>query len=136
MLIWIFTRDDETGLLDGEFRNGDISQTKPDSFEPSIGNIEKRTNLIIKVPDPPNYPAFEQELVEPEYAAGPTTESANVVRRKRKFRIDWQVKFDAAEIALIESANDTLPDGVTSGGGTVTAGVVDGLFTISDIIRK
>ena len=39
MLIWIFTRDDESGLLDGEFRNGDISQTKPDSFEASIGNI-------------------------------------------------------------------------------------------------
>ncbi len=136
MLIWIWTRDDESGLLDGEFRDGDIFQTKPDSFEASIGGQEKKSYLIIKTPDPPNYTKFASEVEAAEYAPGPTLGSENVVRNKRKYRLEWRTKFSSSETVLIESANDTLPDGATEGGGTVTAGVVDGLFTVTDLIRK
>ncbi len=136
MLIWIFPRDDESGLLDDEFRDGDVLQTKPDTFEPSIGNQEKKSFLIVKIPDPPNMAKFESELVQPEYSPGATPDDDHVIRRKRKYRIDWRVKFTEQEIGLVEDANDQLPDGVTAQGGTVTTGVLSGLFEVKDFRRK
>lgn len=136
MLLWIWTRNDATGLLDDEFRDGDVLQTKPDSFEPSIGTQEKKSFLILKVPDPPNMAVVEQELVRTEYAPGESSSELNVVRRKRIYRLNWRAKFTEDEIALVASANDTLPDGSTANGGTVAAGVVSGLFTIAEFIRK
>lgn len=135
MLLWIWTRNDETGLLDDEFRDGDVLQTQPDAFEPSIGNIEKRTFLIIKIPDPPNIAKVASDLVRQEYAPGASPE-VRVVRRKRIYRLDWRAKFTADEIAVIEDAAQALPDGATAQGGLVTAGVVIGLFTIGDLVRK
>ncbi|MEM8668740.1 MAG: hypothetical protein AAGG48_14565 [Planctomycetota bacterium] len=136
MLLWIWTRNDESGLLDDEFRDGDIFQVKPDSFEQFLGNQDVRSYLIVKVPDPPNFAKFEEQLVEPEYGPGATSGDENVVRRQRKYRLDWRSKFIASEQALIESTSDTLPDGTTSGSGTVANGVVSELFTIADLIRK
>jgi len=135
MILWIWTRNDATGLLDGEFRDSDIGQTKPDSFEPSIGVQEKKSWLIIKIPDPPNYAAVAEDLVTPEYAAGQTPDE-NVIRRARRYRLDWRTQFTASEIAIIEDALQILPDGTTQAGGTVTSGVVSGLFTINDFRRK
>lgn len=136
MIIKVWTRDDETGILDGENRDGDIAQTYLDSFEPSLGNLEKRTSLFIKVPDPPNIQKFRDELIAPEYLPAASPESTPTVKHKTKYRINWRTKFTAQEIALIESVADTLPDGHTNQGGNVTAGVVDSLFTVNDIIRK
>ncbi|WP_455387613.1 hypothetical protein [Petrachloros mirabilis] len=135
MLLWIWTRNDETGLLDNEFKDGDILLTKEDSFEASIGLQEKKSWLIIKIPDPPNMTTVAADLVLPEYAAGPTPDE-NVVRRKRRYRLDWSSRFTESEIALIQNANDMLPDGTTAQGGTVAAGVVSGLFTIEQFLRK
>lgn len=135
MLIWIWTRNDETGVLDDEFRDGDVFKTKPDTFEASIGGIEKKSWLIVKTPDPPNYAKVESDLERPEYAQGPSPEQS-VIRRKRIYRCDWRSKFTADEIAIIEDATATLPDGDTANGGTVTAGVVAGLFNVGDLVRK
>lgn len=135
MILWIWTRNDATGLLDDEFRDGDIFQTKPDSFEPSIGVQEKKSFLIVKIPDPPNLAVVGEDLVRPEYAAGPSPDET-VIRRQRRYRLDWRAKFNAEEIALVESAASVLPDGATGGGGSVTSGVVSSLFTITDFIRK
>ncbi len=136
MILWVFTRDDETGLLDDEFKDGDVLQTKPDSFESSIGGQEKKSFLIVKIPDPPNPTKVEPELVASEYNAGATPQDDHVIRRKRKYRLDWRTKFTATEIGVVEDATQTLPDGVTAQGGTVTSGVVDGLFEITDLRRK
>lgn len=136
MIIQLFTRDDETGILDGELRDGDVFATKLDSEEGTIGGIEKRTYLFIKVPDPPKIESFGKELVKPEYMPAPSGSTEPEIRYGRKYRIDWRTKFTQDEIDLIESAADTLPDGPTFGGGTVTAGVVSGLFTVNDLIRK
>jgi hypothetical protein len=136
MLIWIWTRDDETGLLDDEFRDGDIFKTEPDSFEGSIGGIEKKTKLILKVPDPPNYSKVADSLVLSEFAPADSASADPVIRRKRIYRLNWRTHFDAAEIALIESSADTLPDGALDSGGTVTAGVVSDKFVFTDFSRK
>lgn len=136
MLLWIWTRNDETGLLDDEFKDGDILQTKPDSFEPSIGGQEKKSYLIVKIPDPPNTAKVMTELVRPEYSPGATPDDEHVIRRKCRFRLDWRTRFTATEIATIVDANAVLADGTTSQGGTVTSGVVSGLFTIADFSRK
>lgn len=131
MLIWIWTRNDATGLLDDEFRDGDVFMVKPDSFETSIGSQEKKSWLIVKVPDPANYAVVESEIVQPEYGLGPTPAEDNPIRRKRKYMLDWRKRFTAEEIAIIEDGNQMLPDS-----DTVTAGVVHDLFTIKDLSRK
>lgn len=136
MLVSIWTRNDESGLLDAEFRDGDVFQTYLDSFEVSLGTQEKKSWLFIKVPDPANMAAVRNDFGTPEYSPGPSQGEENVIRRMRKYRLDWRAKFTQAEIAIIEDANETLPDGSTTNGGTVTAGVVSGLFTIQDFIRK
>lgn len=135
MLLWIWTRDDETGLLDDEFKDGDILQVKPDSFEGSIGLQEKKSFLILKVTDPPNLNKVMDDLVTPEFGAGPTPDE-NVVRRKCRYTLDWRLKFIAEEITTIANPATMLADGVTAQGGTVASGVVSGLFTVQDLRRK
>jgi len=136
MLIWVWTRNDQSGILDGEFRDGDIDHAKPDSFEPSIGSQEKLSWLIVKVPDPPNMMAFINALEIPEYAPGPELDDGPPVRRRRVYRLPWRNKLSAAEVAIKEAATSNLPEGATSGGGTVVNGVVSGLFSVSDFVRK
>ena len=135
MLLWIWTRNDASGLLDDEFRDGDVFHTAPDDFEPSIGNQEKKSFLIIKIPDPPNMARVSEDLVRPEYAAGPSAD-ANVIRRQRLYSLDWRPKFALTEIEIIEDPNQMLPDGTLLNGGTVTSGVVSGVFVIGDLSRK
>lgn len=135
MLVKVFPRDDGTGFLDDEMRDGDPLEVHPDSFEGSLGTQEKKSYLIIKIPDPPNLSAVMQAMVRPEYVPGPNPEE-NLVRRQRIYRIDWRSRFTAEEIDIIEDANATLPDGALASGGTVSSGVVSGKFTINDFIRK
>lgn len=136
MIIQLFTRDDESGILDGELRDGDVFATKLDSEEGSIGGIEKKTYLFLKVPDPPNLHVFRDELAKSEYLPAASASEDPQIRYARKYRIDWRTKFTGAEIEFIESAQSTLPDGPTAAGGSVTAGVVSNLFTVQDLIRK
>lgn len=135
MLIQVLVRDEGSGFLDHEGRDGDPLQTFLDSFEPNLGTSDKRSFLVIKIPDPPNMVAVRSALGEEEYAPGPSAEEV-VVRRKRKYRINWRGAFTAEEIVIIEDSVAMLPDGQLSSGGTVVSGVVSDKFTIADFIRK
>ncbi len=130
MLLWIWTRDDETGVLDDEFRDGDVMMARADTFEPSIGVEEKKSWLIVQVPDPPNMDKVLTSLERSEYAPGAQNGDDPVVRRKRLYALNWRGKFTAAEIALIEGRAG-LPDGQT-----VVNGIIVGKFTIRDLSRK
>jgi hypothetical protein len=131
MIVRIWVRDDETGLLDDEFKDGDVDSTIPDSAEPTIGGQEKKSWLIIKIPDPPNLGKVETDIIKSEFAPAETPGVNNVTRRKRIYRLDWRSKFTAEEIALIEDGNQQLPDGPD-----VVDGVVINKFTIKDFVRK
>ncbi len=134
MLIYIWTRDDETGLLDDEFKDGDVKAVKADT-DP-IGGLEPKSSLIVKVPDPPNYAKVEVDIQKTDYAAGATPQDAHVVRRKRAYRLDWRSYFTADEIAIIEDGNQALPDGELESGGSVTNGIVENKFVFTDLRRK
>lgn len=136
MLIWIWTRNDETGLLDDEFKDGDPLKTEPDSFELSIGSQEKKSWLIIKVPDPPNLEKVREDLDKSEYRSGSTPDAPHPIRRKRLYTLDWRSKFTSDEITIVEDAAQMLPDGDLASGGSVAAGVVSGKFTMADLSRK
>ena len=134
MLLWIIPRNDGTGLLDDEARDGDSIQVKPDSWLPNVGTQEKKSYLVIQIVDPPNHEAVTAALQEPEYGIG--GDGLPIITLFRKYRIDWRAKLSAAERAIVEDSNAMLPDGPLQGGGSVTSGVVVGLFTADDIIRK
>ena len=134
MLIQIWVRDDESGLLDGESRDGDIQSTKLDTD--SVGGQEKKSFLFVKVADPPNMQAFRDELITPEYLPAASAGTDPQVKHKTKYRVDWRTKFSESEIATVSNATQVLPDGSTSAGGNVVNGIVEDLFVIGDIIRK
>lgn len=113
MLVYIWTRDD--GITDQDFFDGDVFLIFDDTHVP--GAQEEKSWLIAKVPD---YP-FKDELVSSEYAQGPGIDP--VIRRQRKYRVDWRPKFTPEEVIVIEDATQTL-------------GVVEGKFNVSDITRK
>lgn len=126
LLIW--TRNDETGLLDDEFRDGDVFLVGDDSMP--IGNQEKKSWLAIKIPNPPNMEKVMEEFQRSEYASGRSLGDDPVVRRKRIFTLDWRSKFTASDIERIEKAQG-LPDG-----NDVVDGIVINKFTIKDFSRK
>lgn len=145
MILIVKVRDD--GPLDINLKAGDIISAYPDSFESSIGNLEKRAGkFAVKVTDPLNsngspYPdtylaQMRAALVDQEFAPGPTPD-ANRIRRERQYGIPfWSQKFTADELQVIEAGTSTLADGPTEFGGTVAAGVIADLFTFGDIVRK
>lgn len=135
MLIQLLVRDEGSGFLDEEGRDSDPLIVFDDTFEGSLGLQDKKSFLIIKIPDPPNYAAIKQAMGEPEYGPGPDP-GVPVVRRFRKYSCNWRSRFQQSEIDVITDANAMLPDGPLSSGGTVTSGVVSGKFTILDFIRK
>lgn len=114
MKLMIWTKDE--GFTDGEFRDGDIFQVWPDDWEP--GNKEKQRFLIVQVPD---FVGDQTELIASEYAPGPGIEP--IVRRMRKYRVDYASKLDPEELALVKDQN------------TVVEPIV-GVFTLADIARK
>jgi len=110
MLVWIWTRNDGTGILDDEFRDGDIFMVKEDSFEPSIGEMSKKAYLIAKMPDPPNKAAVMEGLVQEEWE--PDSSGGTRIKRQRKYKINWREKFDARRmcgaLCLQHMTNDAL----------------------------
>ena len=121
MLVWIWTRNDGTGILDDEFRDGDIFMVKEDSFEPSIGEMSKKAYLIAKMPDPPNKAAVMEGLVQEEWE--PDSSGGTRIKRQRKYKINWREKFDAEEAEIVRDPLQTL-------------GIVADRFTVADCIRK
>lgn len=123
MLVVVWCRNDGIGLPN-DFRNGDPMLVFPDSFEASLGTQDKKSYLILKMPDAPGFPASMEGFFEPEFSG--TDEGGNPVRtRARKYTIDWESKFTAEERAIISDYTQQL--------GT---GVVDGKFTVADIVAK
>jgi hypothetical protein len=114
MKLMLWTKDE--GFTDGEFRDGDIFQVYSDEWEP--GAKEKQRFLIVQMPD---FAGDMGELVASEYTTGPGEEP--IVRRMRKYRIDYAAKLDPEELA---AAKDTL----------ATVETIVGRFALSDIARK
>lgn len=133
MLLWIWPRNDGTGLLDEEFRDGDVFQVKDDSFEPSIGTQERKSWLIVKIPDPPNKVRVMEDLGRSEYAQGPAG-SEPIVRRARIYAVNWRTKFTLEQQAIVADPTQMLADATAD--GTVAGGVVSDLFTLADVFRK
>lgn len=144
MLVKVWNRSDETGLLDDEFKDGDIAEVRDTSWV--FGGQELKSWLVVRIDNVPNIDKFlpgagphypDSPLTEPEYGIPESPgASQNPIRRQRKFRLDWRTKFNGAETDIIEDANQVLPDGQTSGGGSVLNGIVSDLFTFNDLIRK
>lgn len=133
------------GPLDFNRKAGDIVFCYLDTGT-QPGNQEKKSWLIVEFPDPTNHvgspypPSYLDQLKDDfeaaEYSAGPTPES-NEIRRARKYSIpNFRQHFSPDELVAIDSAAAVLADGETSQGGTVVSGVVSGLFTFDDIVRK
>lgn len=131
----VIVRDNGSGVLDGEYHEGDTLQALPDSEESALGGNDKKSYLIFKVPDPSNMAKVLTALSEPEYQPGPTA-SQNSIKRARRYTLDWRSRFTIEEQAIIEDGSQILPDGELSGGGTVVSGVVYGKITFGDVSRK
>ncbi len=114
MKLMIWTRDE--GFTDGEFRDGDIFQVWPDSWEP--GAREKERFLVVQTPD---FAGDWNELVASEYTAGPGAEP--VIRRMRKYRLDYAAKLDTDELAAARDPEAPVDP-------------IVGRFTLADIARK
>lgn len=125
MLAFVMVRDE--GARPESCREGDILLIRPDSFEESLGEQDKKSYLIVKFPNPPNYPADESAAdfyVTPEYGA--VDEGGNVdITRARSYTVGWKDKFTEEERETIRDRTLIL--------GT---GVVSGRFTLADIVPK
>lgn len=135
----------DEGPLDFNRKSGDVVFAKLDT-DPGFGNQEKKSWLAIQFPDPVNtagnpFPTafleqMRDDMQKEEYAPGASPD-ANEVRRARRYSIPaWRLKFSPTELEIIDDATQVLPDGPTAFGGTVLSGVVSGLFTFQDIVRK
>lgn len=114
MKLMLWTKDE--GFTDGEFRDGDIFQVQPDEWEP--GAKEKQRFLIVQMPD---FAGDMQELVTSEYAPGPGAEP--IIRRMRKYRVDYAAKLDPEQLAAAKDSQTTVEP-------------IVGVFGLSDIARK
>ena len=102
----------------------------------AVGNQDKKSYLILSMPDAPNYLAFKAEALKPQYTGDPAAENSLVVRHKSKYYIDYPAKLTQDEVAIVDDGAQQLPDGPLTGGGSVTDGIVSGIFTYKDFIRK
>lgn len=135
MIALLWTRDEASGILDEDSRENDVLKVLLDADEATLGGIEKKSYLAIKIPDPPNIANVMTALVEPEYKV--TEDPAETkIRRKRSFFVTWRSKFNADEIAIIEDQTQQFVDGPLVSGGSVVSGVIYDKFTIEDFIRK
>lgn len=134
----------DEGPLDFNRKAGDVVFAYLDGD--SIGNQTKKSWCVVAMDYPLNsvgneYPAsymddLKADMQQEEYGPGASPE-ANVIRRARKYSIPgWDQRFNAEELVTIRSATAFLADGDTSQGGTVASGIVSGLFTFADIVRK
>ena len=112
LMLWV--RDE--GFTDGDFRDGDIFQVWDDAWIP--GNLEKARFLVIQVP---NYGGDQNELVASEYAPGPGADP--VIRRMRKYRVDYAPKLDTETLAAVKDIESMVEP-------------ITGVFTLADISRK
>lgn len=136
MILQIFNRDDESTLLPGELRRGDVFAVHSDSYIP--GGIERKTYFFVKVPDPPKLAEFQAALVRSRYGQPATTGEDPPVVLAREWRLEYWLTMDADQVALIDNTAglNVLPEGAADGGGTVTEGILDGRFSVNDLRYK
>lgn len=116
MRLMIYVGDE--GPTDLDFKDGDVFAVQPDSWVP--GNEEAKKWLNIQVPD---YGGQRSELVESEYANGPSSNGPSPVRHMRKYFVPYWAILTQAEIAAVR--DKTTPKAV----------IVD-RFDLTDIVRK
>lgn len=114
MKLMLYVGDE--GFADDQLRDGDVFSVNPDTWEP--GNKEKQRFLVVQVPD---HTGSWDELAAPEYAPGPGAEP--IVRRMRKYRVDYASKLDSETLAQVRDK-------------AVAVEPIVGLFTLADIARK
>lgn len=114
MILMLQTRTE--GVTDDVFKDGDIVRALDDSYVP--GTKELMRFFLVKVPD---LQTSFAELESSEYTVGPMNEP--ILRRMRKYRVDYATKLTAEELASVKDINVSVP-------------VMEGRFTLEDIIRK
>ena len=127
MLLVLWTRDDGAGLM-SDFKSGDIDRILADD-EP-LGNLEKKSRLVIKIPEPPNPEVTMEVWLQSEYELSGNSDEPYRIKRKRQYGVDWESKFTAAEVLAIKNQQG-LPDGQF-----VQNGIVQGKFTRIDVRPK
>lgn len=92
------------------------------------------------MPDPPGiFETFKRAVEEPERAPGLPDENGDLpIRHLRIYRLPFHTKLTPAELEVFLAPNSKLPDGPTvSNGGSVTNGVISGLFnSYLEFVRK
>jgi len=136
MIVQIFNRDDETGLLPSELRRGDVFAVHDDSYVP--GNIERKTFFFVQITDPPKLEEFQEALIRSRYGIAATENEDPPVILAREWKLEYWLFLSPEQIELIDNTNqlDVLPDGPIDGGGTVTNGILAGRFSINDFRYK
>ena len=115
MIFKIYTRDQ--GVMDFNLKADDIFSFHQDDYIP--GEKDKQRFLIVKIDGIDDTEAVE--LVEPEFGVGPG--ASPVIRRQRKYRLNWRSRLDPE---ITEAILDPLQ----------SVEVIVGEFTKEDIIRK
>lgn len=101
MILQIFVRDDETGLLPGELRRGDVFAVHDDSYVP--GGIERKTFFFVKVPDPPKITDFQTQLVRSRYGVPGTQGEDAPVILAREWKLEYWLSMTPEQVDLIDN---------------------------------
>jgi len=115
MRFMVWTHDD--GITDMDFRDGDIFHAGL-ATEWTPSELETSRYLCIEIQ---GVQAGISELLSSEFAPGPGND--NVIRRIRKYRVNYINKFSEEELAVIRDPEQVFP-------------MVTDRFNQSDIIRK
>lgn len=116
MRLMIYVGDE--GPTDLDFKDGDVWAVKPDSWVPGTQEALKWLNIQVA-----EYGGSQLELVEPEYANGPSSNGPNPVRHMRKYFVPYWAVLTQAEIAAVRDK-------------TQPKDVFVGRFDLTDIVRK
>jgi hypothetical protein len=128
-ILYVWRRND--GALARDFRTGDVGFIFPGTMTP--GTQDVKSFLVVRIPIPPNAEQVKEDWERPE--AETTIDGEQVIARKARYALNFQPSFTEAEMELINTGAG-LPNGPTAFGGTVVAGVVEGLFTATDVYPK
>ena len=128
-ILYVWRRND--GALARDYRKGDLGFILDGTAIP--GTQDVKSFLVVRIPIPPNAEQVREDWQRPE--AETTIDGELVVARKSRYALDYEPSFSAAEMEKI-NAGTGLPDGPTALGGTVSGGVVEGLFTSSQVYPK
>lgn len=113
LMIWV----GDEGPTDNDLKDGDIFSVHADSWVP--GTEELKKFLVIQTSE---YQGTQDELVEPQYATGPSADEPDI-RYMRKYRVDYWKRLTADELVAVRDPNVSVP-------------VMVDRFSLGDIVRK